>query len=707
MKYRYRKGNYDLINKRIAEVDWITEFSSRSLEECVTFFYSTLEKLKKDYIPSVSVKDNHQPKWYSPSLLKMIKEKRKYFQKYKTYKNRCDLESYNILRLRIKDFELACYQKYIASVEDSIESNPRHFWSYVQSRRVSGAIPSSMRYGATVVNSGESICDAFSSYFQSTFLNSSANQPSLSVEPTLLDGISDLSSIEVDSCTIRQLLSKLDPAKSAGPDHLPAYFLIQCADSLTFPISLLFKRSLLESYVPKLWKLAFITPVHKSGSKIDIDNYRPISKLCIISKVFEKIVYDQLYNTVKNSFSDYQHGFLRKRSTVSNLVLLNDYVTHSMDNGRQVDVIYTDYSKAFDRIDHNLLLGKLQDIGIRGDLLRWFSSYISNRSQAVVIKNYISGWVSIPSGVPQGSLLGPLLFVIFVNDISSCLHSSRLLCFADDMKIYTSISSQDDAVALQADLSRLCDYCVSNKLDLNPSKCSVVTFGRKRDTKLYTYSMKGQDLPRKTSVRDLGVIHDSKLIFEDHINSIVAKASRALGFVMRNSVSFNKVKTLKILYCTFVRSHLEYASQIWNPRYQTYIARLERIQEKFIKYLCFRTRVSYSSVNYLNLCRKHHLLPLVNRREIADFIYLLKIVTAQIDCPHLLAKINLNVPRKILRRNTLLYLPKVNSNYRQNSFLWRASSKLNKIIDDSGIDIFHTTITAARRQLGRRFFESA
>lgn len=140
-----------------------------------------------------------------------------------------------------------------------------------------------------------------------------------------------------------------------------------------------------------------------------------------------------------------------------------------------MDVVYTDYSKCFDKIDHNKLISKLQLIGIRGDLLRWLTSYLANRSQAVVINNYISSWVPVPSGVPQGSILGPLLFLIYVNDIDICLRFSKVLCFADDMKIFKAISSSSDALSLQDDLNRLSEYCTANKLFLNPSKCSVVT----------------------------------------------------------------------------------------------------------------------------------------------------------------------------------------------------------------------------------------
>lgn len=289
-------------------------------------------------------------------------------------------------------------------------------------------------------------------------------------------------------------------------------------------------------------------------------------------------------------------------------------------------------------------------------------------------------------------------------NIDSCFHTSRLLCFADDMKIFATISSTQDAAALQSDLLRLESYCAANYLDLNPSKCSVVTFSRKRSIISYNYTLKDVSLKRDSSVRDLGVVHDSKLLFDAHIESIVAKAYRALGFVMRVSKDLKKVKTLKILYCTFVRSQLEYASQIWSPRYAVYINRIEQLQKKFLRYVCYRTNERYTSDNYIDLCKKHHLLPLVNRRDIADVIFLLKIASGTVDCPELLSKIALRPPCRNLRYNSLLFLPPASTNYRQNAFLWRASNNFNILCKDVDLDLFNTGCESARRLLSQRFF---
>lgn len=705
-QFLFDKGDYKSIIRDISMTDWETEFSARSMDDSVDFFNQFIFNLHAKYIPQKTFWNKTYPTWYSASLVKTIKEKHKYFTKFKIYGNKSDELTFKLLRERVKVLESQCYVNYLNLTEKSIKDNPKYFWTFVKKRHNSNAIPSTLNYKDEALRTGESICEAFSAYFHSTFLDTSNNQTP-SPPPLLSESYSlasDICSIEVNIEEVTNLLYKLDTSKAAGPDNISSKFLVRCAPTIAHPISVLFRKSLDACVVPELWKSAFITPVHKKGVKTDIGNYRPISKLCIIAKVFERIIYNQVYAALKSSFSSFQHGFLKGRSTVTNLILLNEFITDAMANGKQVDVVYTDYSKAFDRIDHCILLSKLYGLGIRGDLLRWFSSYLKNRSQAVVLNNYISSWVPVPSGVPQGSLLGPLLFIMYINDIDSCLTSSKLLCFADDMKIYTTISSQLDVKAFQDDLRRLEEYCRRYKLDLNPTKCSVITYSRKRSIIATSYTLGGQVLPRSDSIRDLGVHHDSKLTFESHVDAIVAKASRSLGFIMRLSKCFTQAKTLKILYCTFVRSHLEYASEIWNPCYHKYIDRIENIQKRFIKYLCYHQRVPYQSENYLNLCKKFHLLPLINRREISDCVLVLKTFNNNINSSEILSKFYFNVPGRSKRSNPPLRVPFASTNYRQNSFFVRASRNFNRVCEQYDFDPFATGVSVARKCLSLNFF---
>lgn len=701
-KYLYNLGDYDSIISKIDEIDWRQELSQKPLETAITYFYEILNELRNSYIPTktITLSDKYPP-WFKNSLIKILKEKFKFHSKYKTYGNHSDYQSFITLRDRAKLLEKEMFNHYIAIIEDSISKNPKAFWTYIKSKNQHNTYPSILIYGNNYSEKGEEICHMFSKYFHSTFLTDTYTDYSMnSFENT--SAPADIGDIEVVQTEVFKLLQSLDVNKSAGPDNIPAVFIVKCAKSLTLPLSLLFMRSLSEGEVPKVWKSAYITPIHKKGPKNIVENYRPISKLCLFAKVLERIVYRQVYACLKHTFCLEQHGFLKGRSTTSNLVLCADYISNNMAEAGQVDVIYTDYSKCFDRIDHLQLLKKIQLVGIRGNLYRWFTSYIQNRSQTVALKGFTSRAMHISSGVPQGSILGPLLFNIFVNDISSCFIHSKILLYADDMKIMYPVNSFESTLHLQEDLHRFETYCDNNKLNLNVSKCYVCTYTRKPNPFIFDYKLRNLNLTRVHSIRDLGVIFDSKLTFKDHINSTIKKAFKSLSFMLRMSSDFSSIKTFKILYCSFVRSHLEYASQVWNPTYETYTMRIERLQGRFLRYLQFRSKCYIP--NYIRRCQKFHILPLQERRRIADLAYLLNIANGLVDCPELLERIGLRIPYVSSRRPFSLHIPVAKTKYTQNCFLMRAGQSFNEASVQHNLDLFNTRSNKLKRVLAADFF---
>lgn len=697
----YSKGDYDSITNELNDVDWRSFLGSSTLDEAVSFFYNKLYELRTKHIPQKMHKSNHFPPWYNSALKKLLKEKYKFFKKYKTYGNLSDYQSFSMLRQRAIIIEKESFKSYITKIEKSIIDNPKNFWSYIKSKNKSNAYPNILKYKNNEAFTGIEISNLFADYFLSTFLDPANTDSYLDISDQLPTE-AHIASIEICPSVVLKLLKSLDLTKSGGPDDIPPFYIVNCADSLVEPVCLLFKRSVSEGIVPKIWKSALVTPIHKKGDKSNVENYRPISKLCLFAKLFEKIVYNQVYSALKSYLSADQHGFLKKRSTTTNLLIANEIITEGMDNRQQIDIVYTDYSKCFDRIDHSTLLLKLSNIGIHGDLFRWFSSYIDRRSQAVVLNGYKSHWSFIPSGVPQGSLLGPLLFIIFVNDIKHCFIHSRILLFADDMKILKVVNDISDAKLLQDDLHRFDSYCARNKLDLNISKCYVMTFSRKYTTIDVGYTLRNQIINRVENTRDLGVIFDNHLKFDLHIDSIVTKASKALGFVMRTSHSFNDIKVVKILYCAFVRSHLEYASQVWNPQYEVYKSRIEGIQKKFLRYLDFKTR--QRSIDYKHRCKKYHFLPLESRRNINDTTFLFNLANASIDCPELLSKVHLRTNQLGFRQRSLLHVPFSRTNFRKNSFLTRVSRTFNRLSIVNDFDLFCSSVSTVRRVLASDFF---
>lgn len=308
----------------------------------------------------------------------------------------------------------------------------------------------------------------------------------------------------------------------------------------------------------------------------------------------------------------------------------------------------------------------------------------------------------MPSGVPQGSILGPLLFTIFISDIKNCFINSHILLYADDMKILKSVRTVSDTELLQSDLNRFVSYCKTNKLQLNVSKCFHVVFTRLKSTIGLGYTLDGTYISKASNIRDLGVVHDSKLLFDDHIETIVKKALKALGFIIRACSSFRSLKPVKVLYCSFVRSHLEYVSQVWNPQYEVYKSRIESVQRKFLRYLDFKAK--QFSVDYEHRCKRYHFLPLHVRRNISDICFLANIASGSVDCPELLSRILLRTNQGSLRTRPLLQAPSASTNYRRNAFCIRSVTAFNGLPKHLEIDLFCTSAHKIKGILSGEYF---
>lgn len=432
---------------------------------------------------------------------------------------------------------------------------------------------------------------------------------------------------------IHRKLLLLDINKASGPDNLPPILFKRCATALTFPLFTLFNQSIKTGNMPKLWKLAHVTPIHKSGSTHEVTNYRPISMLSIPAKLLDNIIADELFERYNDIIIPEQHGFFKKRSTVTNLIDYTESLQRCIDEAGQTDVVYTDFSRAFDKINHKILLRKIQDMGINGNMIKWFNSYFTDRKQMVKIGECSSDIINVSSSVVQGSHLGPILFSLFINDIKLQLENVNFAIYADDLKIWKKITVLEDAIVLQDNLNRVASYVKENKLSLNIRKCVVNTFTKKKSSSInYDYQIDGTKLVRKESMKDLGVIYDSKLTFNEHIEAICEKARRMLGFIMRTGKHFTNPFTFRTLYNCLVRSNVEYASIIWNPHTLTHKQKLERIQHKFLTFIgkrCFN--MTAEDINYHSIENRINIDTLEVRREFTDLKFTIKTLHKEID----------------------------------------------------------------------------
>ena len=688
-KYLFNCANYEDITMSLKNIDWDDLLADLGTDEAVDVFYKKIWQVIDKHVPYKTPRVQRYPSWFSEATIKCIKEKRKFHKKWKVYCNKIDYLTFALLRARSKRLICSDYRVYVASVEESISVGPGRVWSFVGCRRRSASrIPDTVRHDAVVASDGKAICELFNNYFHSVFVDGRAEEGALGAGTRCFVPL-------FTHEQIRDQLRALVPSIGSGPDGIPGLFLRNCSDELVRPLYHIFSHSLREANFPAAWKRAYVTPIFKSGNKQLVQNYRPISILSNISKVFESLIYKVILHDVKNKIIPQQHGFFPGRSVETNLCTYTEYILKSLDSRTQVDAIYTDFSKAFDKIDHAILINKLRLVGLDEFLVLLLHSYVTGRSQAVRLNNFVSSFKKIPSGVAQGSHIGPLVFSIYVSDISSCFLYSEFLMYADDTKIYSSISSLQDCVNFQSDLDRFHEYCLTNKLVLNYNKCQKITFTRSRYPFDTDYSLGRNILSAVSSIRDLGVIVDSKLMFDAHIKYCTQRAYRALGFIIRTSSSFSSLSTINALYNAYVNSILSFASVVWNPQYQIYIDQLESIQKRYVNYLSRKYHLP--ACTYERRCIVFGLVPLWKRRCVHDGVFLYKILNAIHDAPDLLHSIMFNVPSHFGRSSCFLRQSLCHTNSLQNSPINRLITSYNRYY--CHVDPFHTSLITFKRKL--------
>lgn len=339
--------------------------------------------------------------------------------------------------------------------------------------------------------------------------------------------------------------------------------------------------------------------------------------------------------------------------SVTNLMAYTDKLQQCLEDGGQVDVIYTDFSKAFDKVNHQLLLDKLDSLGVGGSVLKWFQSYLIGRTQRVKILNSLSDIVDVTSSVVQGSHCGPILFSLFVNEIINCIDIDSCM-YADDLKASSEINSDDDCINLQKNIDKIVEFSRNNGLVLNVDKCAIMTFTKRTSTAItYNYSIDNQLLERKDCMRDLGVIFDKKLNFSAHIDKISKKGRQMCGFIIRNSKHFKNHKTEVALYKSLARSHLEYASEIWSSAADCHLRTVEKVQHNFIRYLArkyFNDRNFQIDYSYYENVFK--IEPVHQRRAFKDVSLVIKSFNGDTDSSSYLHLFNLHAPLRKFREHS-------------------------------------------------------
>ena len=566
------------------------------------------------------------------------------------------MKKYTQLRKTIKhDIKLA-HDKYMNECERILKNDPKKVWNMTTGKLDKrGVTPQCMTFNNVSYTNPEVIANKFAEHFESLYNNEKSSDVFNDFLKSTTNNFTNL----ITENEVLAAINKLKSKTSCGPDLIPSFIIKGCAEHLIGPLCYLFNLSIKCSVYPDLWKSSRVCPVFKKGNKNDGKNYRPVSVLNGFSKCFELVLCERLYYHVKTKLAPEQHGFIKGRSTVTNLIEFTSYASDRISRGSQVDTVFFDFSRAFDLVDHSILLMKLTQLfDVPLYLVFLLKSYLSDRSQFVTYNNCRSKVFCPKSGVPQGSNLGPILFCCFVNDLTAFIKFSSCFIFADDLKICKEILTTDDNEILQADIDSVIEWSKFNKMIINEGKCEVVHFSRKTPI-IQSYILNGTTLKQSNLTKDLGVYLDNRLSFNFHAAETIKSANRMLSFVIRSCKNFKKVTTYKMLYYALVRSKLDYASSVWNPYHQKYIDAIERVQKRFLRYLYFRTSGVYP--HYINHpVRSNELLSIFNmislekRRKISDCVFVFKLINNHYESSALLEKIEFRINLKNVRNLTML-----------------------------------------------------
>lgn len=391
--------------------------------------------------------------------------------------------------------------------------------------------------------------------------------------------------VTIDAVGVQRLIHNLKLSSCCGVDEINPKFLKNTELFSSIFLSLVFSQSIQCSTLPLDWKVGKVVPLHKSGNTQSPLNYRPISLTSVPCKLLEHIIYSNIVSFLESNsfFTPFQHGFRKHYSCETQLLYFTNDIASALDRGSLVHCIFLDFQKAFDTVPHQLLLLKISTLNIDPNILKWIECFLTYRTQFVTTNDYDSPLSKVTSGVPQGSVLGPLLFLIYINDLPDHINSSIRL-FADDCVLYREITQESDISLLQTDLQTISTWCNKWLMTLNSNKSKCMTITRRSTSPSCSYSINAVPLQHVTSYKYLVVHITNNLSWQTHINYICSNANRTLGYLRRNFS--NAPLSLKILlYRSLVRPKLEYASAIWDPAQQNLITALESVQNRSARFI--------------------------------------------------------------------------------------------------------------------------
>jgi hypothetical protein len=564
--FLWNQADINILQQHVA-AEVANFMTNNSLETHIDNMWGSFRKLVETsmkFVPSKLSSTRFSQPWVTKSCKRLSRRKKRAYNRARRTTLQSDWDKFKALT---KETRTTCKQAFNKYVRDcicpDINKNRKRFFSFIKSKKCDNIGVSPLRDKSGKVHVDDKTkAILLNQQFVSVFSNDDGKCPNMTSprSPTMPE-------ITVTVNGVKQLLTNIDPYKASGADMVPARFLKEFATEIAPALTLIFNASLRQGIVPSEWKEAIINPTYKPGKndRGNAENYRPISLTSISCKILEHIIHSNVIKHLeyKSILTDTQHGFRKRRSCVTQLVLVANDFAKSLNRSKQLDTILLDFSKAFDKVNHRKLLLKMDHYGIRGQVLDWVSNFLNGRTQRVVINGESSPNANITSGVPQGTVLGPLLFLIYINDIPDRV-KSHLRLFADDSYLYRIINSQQDTIQLQKDLDELIKWENEWSMEFHPDKCKLLRVTNKMNPIHSDYHMHSQKLSTVDTAKYLGVVLHKKLSWKPHVDAMCKKADKTRGFLQRNLRGCPQdVKSQ--CYKTYVRPILEYASVVWDP----------------------------------------------------------------------------------------------------------------------------------------------